>query len=106
MDDQAFAVELNDGRPGARMRGELDIATYGQADAALAPLFGTEGDVELDVSELSFVDSSGIRLFIRLHQSLGEAGNLVLVAPAPHVARVLEIAGLPQLGVRLDGESS
>jgi anti-sigma B factor antagonist len=103
--DDGFRIELLDGQQSARMTGELDLATYDTAMAALAGLFEASGDVVLDVSDLTFVDSSGIRLFILLHQSLGEQGRLVLQSPTPHVAGILQIAGLEGLGVRLEASA-
>jgi anti-sigma B factor antagonist len=90
---------------GVRMSGELDVASYDAAEAVLAPLREAEGDVTIDVSELEFVDSSGIRLFIKLRQALGDRGELILRSPMPHVARVIEIAGLQELGVRLEPQA-
>jgi anti-anti-sigma factor len=100
--DLPFRAEPMDGMDGVRLSGELDIASYEVAEAALAPLFEAKGDVTIDVSELEFVDSSGLRLFIRLRQALGDRGELILRSPLPHVARVVEIAGLRELGVRLE----
>jgi anti-sigma B factor antagonist len=99
--DEGFRIEL-DGERGARLTGELDLGTYDAAMAGLAELFEASGDVSLDLADLTFVDSSGIRLFILLHQSLGERGRLVLRDPTPHVAGILEISGLDVLGVRLE----
>jgi anti-anti-sigma factor len=99
--DDGFLIEL-DGVRGARVTGELDLASYDAAMAGLGGLFGALGDVSLDLSGLTFVDSSGLRLFILLHQSLGQSGRLVLRDPTPHVASILEIAGLEGLGVRLE----
>lgn len=103
MADEGFRVDLLEQGRAARLIGELDLAAYDVATDALSHLFEAAHDVTLDVSRLSFVDSSGIRLFIRLHQSL-TGGRLVLRSPTPHVARVLEIAGLPDLGIRIEGE--
>ena len=103
MADDGFRIELREGERSARMTGELDLGTYDVAMAALAGLFEASGDVVLDLSNLTFVDRSGIRLFILLHQSLGEQGRLVLQSPTPHVAGILQIAGLEGLGVRLEG---
>jgi anti-sigma B factor antagonist len=100
--DDGFRIELLDGENSARVTGELDLATYDTAMARLAWLFESSGDVVLDLSNLTFVDSSGIRLFILLHQSLGGRGRLVLRTPTPHVAGIMEIAGLEGLGVRLE----
>ncbi|HSJ50160.1 MAG TPA: STAS domain-containing protein [Actinomycetota bacterium] len=102
MSDVNFDVELLEDPTGARLTGELDLAAYEAAERALASLFEATDDVVLDVSRLEFVDSSGIRLFIRLHQALGENGSLILRSPTEHVARVLEIAGLPALGVKIE----
>jgi anti-anti-sigma factor len=100
--DDGFRIELREGERSARMTGELDLGTYETAMAELAGLFEASGDVTLDLSDLTFVDSSGIRLFILLHQSLGQRGRLVLHGPTPHVTGILQIAGLEGLGVRLE----
>ena len=102
MADDGFRIELRDGERSARITGELDLGTYDTAMAALAGLFGGSGDVVLELTDLTFVDSSGIRLFILLHQSLAQRGRLVLQDPTPHVAGILQIAGLEGLSVRLE----
>jgi anti-anti-sigma factor len=98
VDDETVHVELLDGA-GAVLSGELDLLVYDQVTAELAPLFEAPGDVTIDVSQLSFVDSSGIRLFVRLQRALGDRGHLRLRAPTPHVASVFEVAGLQELGI-------
>jgi anti-sigma B factor antagonist len=99
--ETGFGIELNGDRT-ARLRGELDVGAYDAATAAAEPLFRADGDVTLDLSDLSFIDSSGIRLFIRLHKALEGHGHLILTAPTSHVAYILEIAGLPEIGVRVE----
>lgn len=96
-----FQVVL-DGTSGARLSGELDLAAYPGAAEELAPLFGSSDEITLDMGDVSFLDSSGIRLLIRLQTSLVGGAALVLMSPQPHVARVLEIAGLPDLGIRIE----
>ena len=55
---------------------------------------GNLGVVALDLREVSFLDSSGLRLMLRLHKDLGEAGRrLVLVQGPRRVARVFELTG-------------
>ena len=101
MVETGFGIELNGDRT-ARLRGELDVGAYDAATAAAAPLFHADGDVTLDLSDLSFIDSSGIRLFIRLHKALDGRGQLILAGPTSHVASILDIAGLPEIGVRIE----
>ena len=102
MVDDAFRVELSDDLEGARLTGELDMLVYEKADVALSPLFEAPGDVTLDVSDLTFVDSSGIRLFVRLERAIRDRGILHLRGPSPHIARVFEVAGLPDLGIVIE----
>jgi anti-anti-sigma factor len=100
--DDAFRVELAEGLDGARLIGELDLLVYEKADLALSPLFDAPGDVTIDVSDLAFVDSSGIRLLVRLERAIHERGVLHLRGPSPHIARVFEVAGLPDLGIAIE----
>jgi anti-anti-sigma factor len=104
MGEGTFRVEMTDDPVGARLTGELDLASYDDATDALSPLFDASGDVVLDVADLSFMDSSGIRLLIRLQRSI-DGGAVVVRSPQLHVERLLQIAGLPDLGLRIEGGS-
>lgn len=71
--------------------GELDIATSDALDQALAE----NRDTILDLSDISFMDSTGIRTMVGVHNRLNEAGKrLRLVVPPGPVARIIEITGL------------
>jgi anti-anti-sigma factor len=105
--DDAFRVELSDDLDGARLTGELDLLVYEKADIALSPLFEAPGDVTLDVSDLTFIDSSGIRLFVRLARAIHDRGVLHLRGASPHIARVFQVAGLPDLAIVIeDGDDA
>ena len=82
--------------------GELDLDVYEKLCVDLAPLFESRGDVTLDLSAVEFLDSSAIRLFVRLQQSREGGEALILRAPRPHVARVLSVAGVAGLGIRVE----
>ncbi|MEP6759355.1 MAG: STAS domain-containing protein [Actinomycetota bacterium] len=105
MSDEAVRVELTDGLQGAKLSGELDIAVYEKLTAELAPLFEATGDLILDLSDVAFVDSSTIRLFVRLQQSRKDTGSVVLLRPQPHVARVLAVSGVGELGMRVQDQT-
>ncbi|MBW8482703.1 STAS domain-containing protein [Actinomadura parmotrematis] len=52
-------------------------------------------DVVLDLSELTFLDSAGLKVVLRLHHATVQArGRLMLAALRPGVIRVLDIVGL------------
>jgi anti-anti-sigma factor len=47
------------------------------------------------MAEVSFMDSSGLRVLLDLHQRAGEAGRrLVLRTPSQSVTKLLEVSGL------------
>lgn len=55
---------------------------------------GEEGAVTLELSELTFLDSTGLRALIEASRLLGTSGDLVLRHPTRAVLDVLEIAGV------------
>ena len=100
---ESFRIE----RPGDRtvkLIGEFDLASFDEAMEALRPVLVEDGDLEFDLSELSFLDSSGIRVLIKCRAALDGRGSIVLRDANPHVAKILEIAGLEDLGIRSDDD--
>ena len=77
--------------------GEVDFGTQGQLERALADLGADQRPVELDLSGVSFIDSSGLATLLSMRNLLAERGGmLVLRAPSDAVRRVLELAGLSE----------
>jgi anti-sigma B factor antagonist len=82
--------------PGARVRGEVDMATAPALQGALeAAIAASVGVFVLDLSETEFLDSSGIAVLLRTRALLGRTDRaLVVVCPDGPVLRVLEACGL------------
>lgn len=80
-----------------RPRGEIDVATAPEVERHARALWseGTEALV-LDLSAVSFFDSSGLRLLIRLQALADEraAASFALADCAPVVMRILELTHL------------
>jgi len=75
--------------------GELDIATVAMLATAVSEVDGDGGLIVLDLSGLSFIDSTGLRLVVDLNERYGgEADRLRVVAGSPAVERLLDIAGI------------
>ncbi len=76
--------------------GDLEHASAGALVRRLEGLAdGTVGDVVLDMSGVTFIDSVGLEAVIRMHRSLRDDGRrLILRDPAPPVARLLELTML------------
>jgi len=76
-------------------RGELDLAVKEQLSKFLAPLSGV---VIVDLSEVTFLDSSAMAAFIRARKTLvADGGDLRLRNPHPLPRRALEVVGLASL---------
>jgi anti-sigma B factor antagonist len=76
-----------------RLFGELDTSNIGELDTVLRHA-RDGGDVVLDLADLTFVDSTGIKRFVAIAHALGDAGKLILLSPRPSVARLLECTGI------------
>ena len=75
--------------------GELDIATVPQLEAVLIPAVDQGGRVILEGAGLSFIDSTGVSLLLKVHRNAIDAlGRLDIVLTAEAVIRVLTLAGL------------
>jgi stage II sporulation protein AA (anti-sigma F factor antagonist) len=94
-----LAIEVDDtGRSThIRLRGDLDLETSAYVWRELDGLTAT-AEVTVDVSDLAFVDSSGLGCLFKLHRRATDAGGIVVVRGAsPALRRVMETAGLHRL---------
>jgi anti-sigma B factor antagonist len=79
-----------------RLAGELDMSTASQLREVLDVAVAHGGTILVDVSEVTFMDSTGIGAFLRAAVSLRGRGCIILHGEQDRVRRVLDL-------VRLDG---
>jgi anti-anti-sigma factor len=79
--------------------GELDIATTPELEQALADATADAAtEIVLDLRELTFMDSSGLRALAQANTRAGESGVELSIWRGPRqIERVLEISGLGEL---------
>ena len=96
LDQLTVTVEANAAPPVITLAGELDPHTAPLLERAVAQLLADGStDLVLDLSQLAFVDSSGLRVLIGAQRQLADQdGTLTLRAPSETVRRLLEITGL------------
>jgi anti-anti-sigma factor len=85
-----LVLQLEHGR-GLRLVGELDLATIGLLVAELEML--PAGADVLDLTELTFMDASGLHALERYAATLDGTGPLVLENAPPHVHRLFDLTG-------------
>ena len=75
-----------------RLVGEADVSTRAMAEAFEAEVAKGPRQLIVDLSGLSFIDSSALGVIMRTYRALhGDGGKMALVSPSPAVARVLQL---------------
>ena len=97
--DLELVVSSLDRQHEVRLLGELDMSTAPQLRDELARLASTgAGVVTLDLSDLAFIDSTGLSVLITsLKRLRSQGGDLALRSPTPGTRKVLEITGLTEV---------
>ena len=79
-----------------RARGEVDVASAPRLQAAIdAAIESKPTSMLIDLSEVSFLDSSGLRVLVDAQRRTSEMGaGFAVDGMSPALERVFEIAGL------------
>lgn len=89
------AVERDNGRLRVRLAGELDLATVPEAEKAIAEARSEAAPLEVDLSGITFIDSSGLRLIVQIDAACRADGRDLVLRPGPRgVQRVFDLAGV------------
>jgi anti-anti-sigma factor len=82
-----------------KARGEIDLANRDLLDIQIAELWDSGWEtVILDLSEVTFIDSSGLQVLMGHHHRAAQAGSrFAVVDGSPMVSRVLALTGLDRV---------
>jgi anti-anti-sigma factor len=93
-DDLRISLEGSGPKRTCRLGGQLDTHTYLRADAELEPVL-TDPSVTLlvlDLGDLDYISSAGLRTVFKARKALGSRGGKVLVAnPQPQIRKVFDL---------------
>jgi anti-anti-sigma factor len=84
-----------DGHVIVTVRGELNVLTQQQLDTYLSSVCATGSQVVVDLSELTFLDTSGLGVLLRFWRELNHDGGCLILAGVRYgTARILWTTGL------------
>jgi anti-sigma B factor antagonist len=91
--------ELDHARVLLAVRGEIDLATVSALREALGDAASQTGDVWVDLTEVEFMDSTGLTALVAGHHVIGDDGRqLRIICPGGGlVRRALEVSGLDEV---------
>jgi anti-sigma B factor antagonist len=80
--------------------GEIDLATVPELERAIKAILddGSSSNLMLDLSDTSFMDSTGLRVLIMTSREFNDGGRdlAILVKPGP-ISRLLDVSGMHEL---------
>ena len=79
-----------------RLAGELDMSNASKLDEVLQAAAEQGGPILVDLSGLTFMDSTGINAFVRTAASVHGRGCVILHGEQDRVRRVMDIARVEQ----------
>ena len=78
--------------------GDIDLANHGELERTLHQLGADRRHVELDLRGVTFIDSSGLAMLMRMREHCAaQGGNLVLHGMSERVRRLFEVVGIAAL---------
>jgi anti-sigma B factor antagonist len=97
MDEFRVSVVRASGSNVLAVTGEFDLTGAGEFHDARDAVIAADGPVIVDLSECAFIDSTGISCVIHAFQLAAKAGRPFALVGSTLRAKVLELAGLPDL---------
>ncbi len=99
MNGPAGSVRITDVRDGTghtlRLEGELDLAGVPAVEASAGRLWGEVSKLTVDLSRLTFIDSTGLAAIVHLSGLCAKHGCRFEIVPGPPIVqRLFELTGL------------
>lgn len=90
--------DLDNGVTHTILSGRLDVAGAEAIDLPMNVVGGSRRAVIVDLSEVEFIGSMGLRAIVMLAKTVQRrGGRAVLLAPRPEVAEVITTSGIDEL---------
>lgn len=92
-------IQEQDGKMVAILVGSLDTAAAPETEKAMNPLNDVEGkDIIIDCTDLEYISSAGLRIFLDILQNAEEKGGLVYIKGInENVRTIFQITGFSNI---------
>jgi anti-sigma B factor antagonist len=78
--------------------GEIDVETAGSLSESVTEALAQAPRVLLDLSAVTFIDSTGLGVLVRAHRAAeARGGFFAVVHPTPQTRKLVRVLGLDQL---------
>jgi anti-sigma B factor antagonist/stage II sporulation protein AA (anti-sigma F factor antagonist) len=84
-------VEPGDDGASFRIAGDLDVASVSTLLEAVQAAGPFARDVSIDLSDLTFMDSTGLRTLVTISKDLPEGRQLVIAGASPQVRKLMKL---------------
>ena len=92
-----FNMNQEDTKLTVSVEGELDVRTSPELEKALMPALEGKDDVVIDLKEVSYLSSAGLRLLLAAAKAMDGKGKLVVKNVSQDVMEIIEITGFDAL---------
>lgn len=89
--------KINDGKLEAFLKGELDTISSPKFEKEICAKLDEVNEVVVDLTDVSYISSAGIRVFLYLQKLLMKTGKLQLRNPNEMVKEVFDVTGLNEV---------
>lgn len=92
-------IQEQDGKMVAILAGSLDTAAAPETEKAMSPLNDVEGkDIIIDCTELEYISSAGLRIFLGILQNAqGKGGQVYIKGINDNVRTIFAITGFSNI---------
>lgn len=92
-------IQEQDGKMVAILAGSLDTAAAPETEKAMSPLNDVEGkDVIIDCTEMEYISSAGLRIFLGILQNAqGKGGHVYIKGINENVRTIFTITGFSNI---------
>jgi anti-sigma B factor antagonist len=77
--------------------GRLDTTTAPELEAAINAVTGEAQSLKLDISEVDYVSSAGLRVILAAHKTMSSKGGLTVSGAKPEIMEVFEMTGFSDI---------